>query len=113
MRDARPDRDDRPSQPFSQPRKRSRSPVDREAERARKLQAMADDAAAEEETRKARLAEIRAIESKQDAEDEVKRLAASKGGQASFLKSAQKTAYGGDLSLADRVQRGRATLRAD
>lgn len=72
---------------------------------------MTDDASAEEESRKARLAEVREEEAKLDAEDEAKRAAASKGGQASFLKSAQKSAYS-NMSLADRVQRGRATLQS-
>ncbi|KAF9951686.1 RNA-splicing factor [Mortierella alpina] len=80
-------------------------------ERARKLKAMTDDASAEEQARKTRLAEIAEMEAKQDAEDEVKRMNNSKGGQASFMKSAQKSAYNG-MSMADRVQRGRATLQS-
>ncbi|KAF9565143.1 RNA-splicing factor [Mortierella alpina] len=80
-------------------------------ERARKLKAMTDDASAEEQARKARLAEIAELEAKQDAEDEAKRMDNSKGGQASFMKSAQKSAYSG-MSMADRVQRGRATLQS-
>lgn len=80
-------------------------------ERARKLKAMTDDASAEEQARKTRLAEIAEIEAKQDAEDEAKRMNNSKGGQASFMKSAQKSAYSG-MSMADRVQRGRATLQS-
>ncbi|KAF9953621.1 RNA-splicing factor [Mortierella alpina] len=80
-------------------------------ERAKKLKAMTDDASAEDQARKARLAEIAEIEAKQDAEDEAKRMNNSKGGQASFMKSAQKSAYSG-MSMADRVQRGRATLQS-
>ncbi|KAG0301717.1 RNA-splicing factor [Dissophora globulifera] len=80
-------------------------------ERERRLKAMTEDASAEALARKSRLAEIAEIEAKQDAEEEIKRNRAAKDGQASFLKSAQKTAYDG-MSLADRVQRGRATLQS-
>ncbi|KAI1317516.1 RNA-splicing factor [Mortierella claussenii] len=80
-------------------------------ERERRLKAMTEDASADALARKARLAEIAEIEANQDAEDEAKRQSVSKGGQAAFLKSAQKSAYDG-MSLADRVQRGRATLQS-
>ncbi|KAF9917463.1 RNA-splicing factor [Lobosporangium transversale] len=79
-------------------------------ERERRLRAMAEDASADAQARKTRLAEIAEMEAKQDAEDEARRQAAAKNGQASFLKSAQKSAYDG-MSLADRVQRGRATMQ--
>ncbi|KAK3810563.1 MAG: Pre-mRNA splicing factor-domain-containing protein [Linnemannia gamsii] len=84
-----------------------------EEDRARRLKAMTDDANAETVARKARLAEIAEIEAKQDAEEEAKRVKSFSGGQASFMKSAQKAAYNGSMSLADRVQRGRTTLRKD
>jgi hypothetical protein len=74
---------------------------------------MTDDANAESQARKARLAEIADIEAKQDAEEEAKRQKTFNGEQASFMKSAQKAAYNGSMSLADRVQRGRSTLRKD
>ncbi|KAF9113807.1 RNA-splicing factor [Mortierella sp. AM989] len=80
----------------------------RREERERALKAMVDDASADATARKNRLAEIAEIEAKQDAEDESKRHNASKNGQATFLKIAQKSAYDG-MSLADQVQRGRAT----
>ncbi|KAF9194038.1 RNA-splicing factor [Haplosporangium sp. Z 767] len=80
-------------------------------ERARRLKAMTDDANAEELARKARLAQISEMERKEEAEDEAKRSkASSRDGQAGFLKSAQKSAYS-DMTLADRVQRSRATLQ--
>ncbi|KAF9104154.1 RNA-splicing factor [Mortierella sp. GBA35] len=82
-------------------------------DRARRLKAMTDDASAEDTARKARLAEIAEFEAKQDAEEEAKRAKTFNGEQASFMKSAQKAAYSGSMSLADRVQRGRTTLRND
>ncbi|KAF9160119.1 RNA-splicing factor [Actinomortierella ambigua] len=75
------------------------------AEKARRLQAMMDDAAKEEQLRKERLADVRAIEARQEAEEEAKRADASKGGKASFLKHAERAAF--DRSLSDRIQRGR------
>ncbi|KAG0244871.1 RNA-splicing factor [Mortierella sp. GBA43] len=78
-------------------------------ERERRLAAMTRDAEADAVERKKRLQEIAAMEAKQDAEEESKRSKGSNNNQASFLKEAQKSAYDG-MSLADRVQRGRATL---
>jgi hypothetical protein len=84
-----------------------------EEDRARRLKAMADDASADALARKNRLAEIAEIEAKQDAEEEAKRTKTFNGEQASFMKSAQKAAYNGSMSLADRVQRGRTNMRND
>lgn len=74
---------------------------------------MTDDANADALARKNRLAEIAEIEAKQDAEEEAKRTKTFNGEQASFMKSAQKAAYSGSMSLADRVQRGRTNMRND
>ncbi|KAG0068110.1 RNA-splicing factor [Linnemannia elongata] len=84
-----------------------------EEDRARRLKAMTDDANADAQARKNRLAEIAEIEAKQDAEEEAKRMKTFNGEQASFMKSAQKAAYNGSMSLADRVQRGRTNMRND